>query len=260
MSRLIRLIIPAAGAGTRMGLTYPKTLFPVAGKPILWHILAATEGLVDASRIVVSPSGIPAIQEFLAATLWRHAQTVVQEKPIGMADAVWVGLNAFDDAASCDYLIIWGDHVTVRRETLAQVIAHHRATGAAITFPTSRRESPYIHIERDQSGRVRNVLEAREGDSLPSEGESDCGVFLARGEWLRQGLSDLRARTIDPTRQRFGRLDGRTSATGEFNFLPLITLWAEQGKLVQAVCVAMLKETRGINTQQEARDVEQLIQ
>jgi bifunctional N-acetylglucosamine-1-phosphate-uridyltransferase/glucosamine-1-phosphate-acetyltransferase GlmU-like protein len=239
-----------------MGLAYPKTLFPIAGKPILGHILTASDGVVDTAMVVVSATGKVAVEEYLKTAGWNHARTAIQEKPIGMADAVSVGVRAYGDDQACDYLVIWGDQVTVRRETLEKVVAHHCSTGAWLTFPTSWRASPYIHIVRDANGRVCGVLEAREGDAMPSEGESDCGVFLVRGEVIKQGLSDLRTRTWDSRTQRFCRLDGSPSHTGEFNFLPLIGLWALQGALVEALCVATPDETRGVNTVAEVVCVE----
>ena len=259
MKREIRLIIPAAGAGTRMGLAYPKTLFPIGGKPILGHILTASDGLVDAAIIVVSARGRVAIEEYLKSAGWNHVSTIVQEKPLGMADAVSVGLHAFNDDQMCDYLVIWGDQVTIQRKTLERIIIHHHVTGAWLTFPTSWRPSPYIHITRDAHGGVYGVLEAREGDVMPSEGESDCGVFLSRSEVLKQGLSDLKTRTWDPLAQRFCRLDGCPSTTGEFNFLPLISLWASQGVRVEGLPMATADETRGVNTLDDVVIAEHLL-
>jgi bifunctional UDP-N-acetylglucosamine pyrophosphorylase/glucosamine-1-phosphate N-acetyltransferase len=242
-----------------MGLAYPKTLFQVADKPILGHILEATRGLVDETVIVVSEAGKESIEQYIRSDGWARVCTAIQAVPIGMADAVRVGLTAFGSDNLCDYLIIWGDQVTVRRETLEQVMAHHRAAGAWLTFPTSRRKSPYIHIVRDEQGAVRGVLEAREGDTMPPDGESDCGVFLLRGQVLEQGLANLKARTWDPLAQRFCRLDGRPSATGEFNFLPLISLWAMEGASVEALPIATVYETQGVNTPDEVMYVEHIL-
>jgi bifunctional UDP-N-acetylglucosamine pyrophosphorylase/glucosamine-1-phosphate N-acetyltransferase len=259
MKRLLRTIIPAAGAGTRMGLAYPKTLYPLAGTTLLGHILNTLANLTDETVVVVSPSGEAAVREFLSSRRERRVKTAVQRTPVGMADAVRVGLAAFAPDENCDYLIVWGDQATVRRETLEQVLSEHRAAGAWLSFPTSRRREPYIHVERDAAGRVCGVLERREGDVMPGEGENDCGVFVARGEVLARGIGELEAATRDATRERYTRLDGRASATGEFNFLPLIALWARQGKLVAALPIAHDFETQGINTPDDAARVAGLL-
>jgi bifunctional N-acetylglucosamine-1-phosphate-uridyltransferase/glucosamine-1-phosphate-acetyltransferase GlmU-like protein len=260
MKRLLRTIIPAAGAGARMGLSYPKTLYSVAGAPILGHILSKVADLTDEVVVVVSPSGDAPVQAFLSSWHKISVSTAVQHTPIGMADAVRKGINAFGpDNKYCDYLIIWGDQVTVHRETLEKVLLRHHATGAWLTFPTSFRRKPYIHVQRDEGGRVSDILELREGDVLPDVGENDCGVFVARGEVLAHGIEELEAATWDERFSRYKRLNDRTSTTGEFNFLPLIGLWSCQGRLIEALPIACEFETYGINTPDEAERIAGLI-
>lgn len=259
MKRLLRTIIPAAGVGKRMGVAYPKTLYRVAGVPILEHILNKVMSLTDEVVVVVSQGAEASVRAFLSSRQEPGVSTTVQPAPIGMADAVRKGLCAFARRDNCDYLIVWGDQATVQRETLEKVLAHHRARGAWLTFPTCWRRAPYIHIRRDETGRVRDVLEMREGDAMPGEGENDCGVFVARGEVLARGIEDLEAATWDARRRCYTRLDGRASATGEFNFLPLIGLWARQGRLVEALPIAREFESQGINTPDEAERIAGLL-
>lgn len=256
MQRLTKLIIPAAGSGKRMNLPYPKTLFPVAGVPILGHILKAALPIADEAVVVVSPEGKRAVEDFLASGGFKHIRVTTQEKPIGMADAVELGVRALGSSRDCDYLVIWGDQVTVRRETIEATVVHHRKTAASLTLPTTYRKSPYIHIRRDAKGMVVGVLEAREGDEMPEQGESDCGVFVARGEHLIEGLAQLRAAMYDRTAGKYNRLDGLPSTTGEFNFLPIITLWAQSGLLVEALLQAETLESVGVNTREDAALVE----
>jgi len=249
--RKTKLIIPAAGAGKRMGLRYPKTLYPIRGKPILQHILEAAIPLVHEAIVIVSPQGKPLIEAFLSSRSLGQITTAIQETPVGMADAVEIGVRALGGIQPCDYLIIWGDQVTVRTETLRKTLEHHRRSDAWLTLPTTWTRDPYIHIVRDGSGNVTGVLEAREGDAMPEEGESDCGVFLARGEHLLEGVMRLRVATFDATSGRYLRLNGLPSVTGEFNFLPLITLWAKLGRGIQAISVALETESIGINTEHD---------
>lgn len=254
MTRKIKLIIPAAGAGKRMGLSYPKTLYPIAGKPILAHILESAMPLVQECVVVVSPDGKQAIEGFLSDRGYTGISTAVQNQPIGMADAVEVGAQALGGSQSCDFLIIWGDQVTVQAETLCKVIENHKASGAWLTLPTTWRRDPYIHIVRDGNGNVIGVLEAREGDAMPDEGENDCGVFMARGEHLLDGLMQLRSATCDKATGYYRRVDNSSSLSREFNFLPLITFWAKRKKIVEALPIAVRHESVGVNTQQDAAE------
>jgi len=239
-----------------MGLSYPKTLFPIRGKPILGHILRAALPIVDDGVVVVSHAGKASIEAYLAELGVKNIVTVIQEKPIGMADAIQLGVKALGGTIPCDYLIIWGDQVTVRTETLRELKDQHLRSGAWLTLPTTRKRNPYIHIVRDADGNVVDVLEAREGDPMPEVGESDCGVFLCRGEYLLDGLVELERATYDPNSGVFRRLDQRSSATGEFNFLPLITLWSRSMRSVQALPLATELESLGVNTPSDVQTLE----
>lgn len=253
MQRDLKLIVPAAGIGSRMGLSYPKALFPVNGQPILWHILQACMGLAVEGVVVTSPSGDAQIAEFLRSWRAYPTHTAIQQKPVGMADAVWTGLNFFPESAECDYLVVWGDQVTVQNKTLQKTLEHHRQRESWLTFPTSYRADPYIHIQRDASGKVSGVLEKREGDEMPAQGENDCGVFIVKGAALRSGLEELKAATYDPQTGKYARLRGTSSGSGEFNFLPLITFWVQAGHVVEALPIAGKDETLGINTPTDAK-------
>jgi bifunctional N-acetylglucosamine-1-phosphate-uridyltransferase/glucosamine-1-phosphate-acetyltransferase GlmU-like protein len=239
-----------------MGLSYPKTLYPIRGKPILQHILEAAIPLVHEAVVIVSPQGKPLIEAFLSSRSLGQITTAIQETPVGMADAVEIGVRALGGTQPCDYLIIWGDQVTVRTETLRELKDQHLRSGAWLTLPTTRKRNPYIHIVRDADGNVVDVLEAREGDPMPEVGESDCGVFLCRGEYLLDGLVELERATYDPNSGVFRRLDQRSSATGEFNFLPLITLWSRSMRSVQALPLATELESLGVNTPSDVQTLE----
>jgi bifunctional UDP-N-acetylglucosamine pyrophosphorylase / glucosamine-1-phosphate N-acetyltransferase len=245
--RKINLIIPAAGSGTRMGLTIPKTLYKISGKPILEHILEEVIEIVDEAVIITSESGDISIRDFILSMNYK-CKTAVQKYPIGMADAVEIGVRSFNFEKSCDYLVIWGDHVSVRRMTIQKVINEHQKSGAWLTFPTSIKKSPYTHVIRNENGNVSGILEAREGDVMPPEGENDCGIFLLKGEMIIQGLDELRVKTWDSKNLKFNRLNGRLSHNGEFNFLSIINLWASKSILLKALPIASQDETQGINS------------
>lgn len=59
----IRVLVAAAGRGTRAGLPYPKTLYPVQGRPILLRILDLLSPYDDCPTVVVSPEGMQPIRD-----------------------------------------------------------------------------------------------------------------------------------------------------------------------------------------------------
>lgn len=238
LKRPVVAIIPAAGKGTRLDFDGPKVLFPIKGTPILKLIHDTIADLVSEFCLVINPRHSDQIKRFTEKNGLRIS-FAVQEEPTGMGDAVLCAEPIVGDkAGQCDYLIIWGDQATVSRETVLTCLLHHQHSDKSppLTFPTCRMEKPYIHFERDKEDRIVALRQQREGDEMPAIGESDCGVFVVRGELLFEGLREHK-KTVTTGK-----------GTGEFNFLPFIIWLAKKGIVVDGLHIADVKETRGINT------------
>ena len=82
-------IVLAAGSGTRMKSAIPKVMHPVAGRPMIAHLLDALQPLTPAATVVVIGPRMEAV-----AGLVAPAESVVQDPPLGTGDAVRVGLSA----------------------------------------------------------------------------------------------------------------------------------------------------------------------
>lgn len=225
-------LIPAAGRGTRLGYDLPKILYPILGRPMLEHLVELMGVHCGEFVVVASPEG----QEPIAAVLGGRGRVAVQAKPVGMADAIGAGLV---EVRSESVMIVWGDQVALRPKTVAAAVRRHEAGGNAITVPTVKRAKPYIHFD------LPAVLQAREGDVMPAEGESDAGLFLVQ-------TAALRAVLVEPgVAER-----ARGAKTGEFNFLPLIPMMGRYGRVELAPIVSEM-ESVGINTREEAAIVEE---
>src|SRR5262249_19560366 len=151
-------------------------LFEIAGRRILDWLFDLLLPRCASVVIVAAPWSAAAIAEAVATWLPR-VRIVIQPEPVGMADAVERGLGA---VSTDNALAIWGDQAAVRPESLDLAMHLHAESCALATVPTVQRECPYIHFARDAQGRILEVLQAREGDPMPSHGESDAGVFLFR--------------------------------------------------------------------------------
>ena len=111
----------------------------------------------------------------------------------------------------------------------------------AVTCPTVFRQNPYIHFDRGADGRISGLRQAREGDPMPEEGESDTGFFCFETQTARDLLAALRR---EPEQQG--------SSTGEFNFLPVIPLAAHRGLDILTPALMTPGETVGINSAADA--------
>jgi bifunctional N-acetylglucosamine-1-phosphate-uridyltransferase/glucosamine-1-phosphate-acetyltransferase GlmU-like protein len=196
---------------------------------------------------VLSPDGCRTVEIELERLIPGRYSIAIQETPTGMGDAVAIGL---DHVSTKHVAIVWGDQVALRRSSVdACLRIQQGADGVGserrpvLTCPTVMRTNPYIHFVRDAGGNISRLLQKREGDSMPPEGESDTGFFCFRTDRLRSLLARLR------------RSDERGNATGEFNFLPVIPLAASED-LVVTPRIMTPEETVGVNSKEDAAWVE----
>lgn len=239
------LIVPAAGMGTRLGTALPKLLVPVAGVPMIDRVLALYRDVIDHAVVVVSPAAVERVADHLAGERsGLTTECVVQERPTGMLDAIMLGEDAARRRGPSCVWVTWCDQVAVHPRTVLRLAS---LTGAhdtvPLVMPTIRAAEPYIHLERDPSGRIVRVLHRREGDAMPAEGESDMGLFAMSAAAYRERLPEY-ARGIDVGAE-----------TGERNFLPFIPWMAARGQVVTFPAQDVM-EAVGINTPGDLEIVE----
>ncbi|MFI5320602.1 MAG: NTP transferase domain-containing protein, partial [Myxococcota bacterium] len=241
------LVIPAAGAGTRLGSDLPKALTRVAGRPMLDWLLDRYAPHAARSVVIASPAAEAALRAALAARPGAH-DVAVQPRATGMLDAIRLAEPALRAAGPLPrwVWITWCDQVAVSAATAARLAStcDSAAEDVAVVMPTVARAAPYIHLARDGEGRIAGILQAREGDAMPARGESDMGLFAlsqrAYFAWLPQFDAEDAA---------------RGSGTGERNFLPFLA-WLRGRGAVQTFAVGDEIEAIGINTRGELERVE----
>jgi bifunctional UDP-N-acetylglucosamine pyrophosphorylase / glucosamine-1-phosphate N-acetyltransferase len=242
MSRRL-LVIPAAGLGSRLGAAVPKLLVPVAGAPMIDLLERLYRDVVSSIVVIVHPSFEAATRQHIAS--WTTAaECVVQTEPTGMLDAVLLAGEPVRSADPDSVWITWCDQVAVHPATVGTLSERSQSRPQpALVLPTVRRRKPYIHLERDSTGRIIRVLHHREGDHLPDAGESDMGLFaLSPHAYL--DLLPQYAREVS-----IGHL------TGERNFLPFIAWIAARHRVVTFPSVDE-EEAVGVNTPEELAFVE----
>ncbi len=232
-------LIPAAGRGSRLAFDKPKILFPVGGATILERLAELLKPLCSEFVFVLSPDGAPIVEPELGAVLPGRCQVAIQKIPRGMGDAVACGLPA---VRTENVLIVWGDQLALKSSSLefSMRLLQGKARPDAVC-PTVIRQKPYIHFERGAGGAVTGILQQREGDALPSEGESDSGVFLFRTARLRQYLN-----LLEHEKAAIG------AQTGEWNFLPIFPLVDREPNRLITARIMTEAESVGVNTVADA--------
>ena len=235
MARL--LIIPAAGAGSRLGGDLPKILVPVAGRPILDRLLELYKPIADWVIVVAHPT--------FSGRLVGPYEVVEQPARTGMLDAVLLGADAVSRHQPDEVWVTWGDQVGVLPSTVARLADAMAAGDApAAALPIVRRADPYIHFDRGPDGRISALRQRREGDVMPPTGESDMGLFALTREAFERDLHEF-SRTVTPARE-----------TGERNFVPFVPWLARRAHVVTIPCTDE-REAIGINTLEELQAMEQ---
>ncbi len=113
-------IILAAGEGSRMRSSLPKLLHPVAGMPIVGHVLRAAMDAGSSRLAVVTAPERPAVGEYVLQVA-PDAQIFEQHEQLGTAHAAQMARNAWEKASGY-VAVVYGDHPLLRGETFRQVV------------------------------------------------------------------------------------------------------------------------------------------
>lgn len=228
-------LVAAAGRGTRAGLPYPKTLYPIQGKSILVRVAELLAPYDLHPTVIVSPEGQEPIRQCLQDA-GVAAHLVVQPAPRGMGDAV-LRFEQSPAFASVEHvLLVWGDVPFIQPQTIASLVDEHLAQRNDFTFATRRVDSAYTVVLRDAAGQVTGVVETREqGIAEPQAGERDIGLFIFRNTVVLDALHE--------------ELPGKWGkSTGEHGFLYVIGHLAARGLRVVALPVATELDLVSLNS------------
>jgi bifunctional UDP-N-acetylglucosamine pyrophosphorylase/glucosamine-1-phosphate N-acetyltransferase len=238
------LVVPAAGTGSRLGSPLPKLLHPVAGRPMLDHLVELYRQRVDEVVLVVAPAAADAVRARCRA-LELAAEIALQPRPTGMLPAILAAAPWVERLRPERVWITWCDQVAIAPRTVERLAraSEEEAPDAALTLPTARLAEPYVHFVRDAGGRIVDVLHRREGDAMPAAGESDAGLFCL----VRDAFAGELARFAGEARPEGG--------SGEANFLPFVP-WLARRRTVHTFPVTHPIEALGINTPDDLRRVE----
>ncbi len=236
----MQVVILAAGQGKRMRSVLPKVLQPLAGKPMLGHVLAAARAL-EAQRIcVVYGHGGEQVRARLDAPDLAWA---LQEPQLGTGHAVQQALPHLGDEGHA--LVLYGDVPLIGLPTLRRLAA--AAEGGRLALLTVEFDNPtgYGRILRDDAGRVTRIVEEKDATATERQvREVNTGILVAPVAQLRNWL---------------GRI-GNDNAQREYYLTDIIGLAVADGVEVVTVQPEAVAETLGVNSKQQLAELERLYQ
>ncbi|MDY7526948.1 MULTISPECIES: bifunctional UDP-N-acetylglucosamine diphosphorylase/glucosamine-1-phosphate N-acetyltransferase GlmU [Cryobacterium] len=229
----LAIVVLAAGQGTRMKSATPKLLHPLAGLPILSHVLATASALNAAHVVTVVRHERDRLVDIVEADL-PESIVVDQDEVPGTGRAVEQAIEALPADFEGDVLVVSGDVPLLNAATLASFITAHRERAVAATvlsaFPDD--STGYGRIVRDEAGAFDRIVEQK--DASPEERlitETNAGVYVF-------GITELRAQLARITTE---------NVQGEKYLTDVIGLLRESGSDVRAVPVADAWLVAGIN-------------
>jgi bifunctional UDP-N-acetylglucosamine pyrophosphorylase/glucosamine-1-phosphate N-acetyltransferase len=159
----LAVIVLAAGQGTRMKSSLPKLMHPLAGLPIISHVLATARALDAAHVVTVLRHERERLAELVALDL-PESLLVEQDEIPGTGRAVEQAIAALPADFDGDVLVVSGDVPLLNAATLTNFIAAHRERAAAATvlsaFPTD--VTGYGRIIRSDDGTFDRIVEHKD--------------------------------------------------------------------------------------------------
>ncbi len=232
MSNAIAAVILAAGKGTRMKSDLHKVLHPIAGRPMLMHLLGGLAGLAPAATVVVVGDKREQVEAALAGT---GAVVAVQEPQLGTAHAA---LQAKDALAGFDgiVLVCFGDCPMLTAATVLRLCGalDEGAAVAVLGFrPTDA--AAYGRIIADADGTVRKMVEYKDAsDAERAVDLCNSGVIVANAADMWRLLEAV----------------GNDNAQGEYYLPDVATGAIGEGKRVRVI-ETDAAEVAGINSRAE---------
>ena len=229
-------IILAAGLGTRMKSALPKALHPIAGRPMLRHLLASCEAVFDHIVVVVGPN-MSEVEKIAAP----HA-VVVQHERLGTAHAALQAASLFGDG---EVAVLYADNPLIRPETLEKLCARRAGVDVGLALLAMRPADParYGRVIAN-GGVVDRIVEWRDASEAEREvGLCNAGVLCASADDMRRWLAAVR----------------NDNANGEYYLTDLVALARADGVNVVAV-EAPEDELRGVNSRAELAEAEATVQ
>ncbi|MBX9946234.1 MAG: bifunctional UDP-N-acetylglucosamine diphosphorylase/glucosamine-1-phosphate N-acetyltransferase GlmU [Reyranella sp.] len=188
MTSSLAVVVLAAGAGTRMKSKLPKVLHPLAGWPMLRHVLDNVGRLKPARIVGVISPGAGAVDAAFAP----HP-TVVQRKPLGTGDAAKAALGALKGHRG-PVLVVFGDAPLVTAASMQRLVAACRRRGAAVGVLgfTAHDPSPYGRLIV-HDGVLEKIVESRDANVVEKAiNLCNSGVMCLDGRLIAKLLGAIR--------------------------------------------------------------------
>jgi len=237
----MNVVILAAGMGKRMQSALPKVLHPLAGKPLLSHVIDTARGLSPGRLCVIYGHGGAAVLDLLAKQS-EPVSTALQEPQLGTGHAVMQALPELDD--SVPTLILYGDVPLTTSASLRRLV--EAAGSDQLGILTVVQDDPYGlgRIVRENGDIVAIVEEKDATDAQRAIKEINSGIMVAPTAHLKRWLAAL----------------SNNNAQGEYYLTDIVAQAVSDGVRVVSAQPGAQWEVAGVNSKVQLAQLERIHQ
>jgi bifunctional UDP-N-acetylglucosamine pyrophosphorylase/glucosamine-1-phosphate N-acetyltransferase len=232
----LSVVILAAGQGKRMASDLPKVLQPLAGRPLLAHVIDTARSLQPAAIHVVHGHGAERVR---AAFPEPDLRWVLQAEQRGTGHAVAQAMPDIPDDHTV--LVLYGDVPLIRGESLRALVARSGPKSLALLSAVLPDPAGYGRVIRDGGGRVVRIVEHKDANHKElAIAEVNTGLLAAPAVRLRAWLAALKP----------------DNAQSEYYLTDCIGAAVRDGCAVEAVIADTAAEVLGVNDKLQLAEVE----
>jgi bifunctional UDP-N-acetylglucosamine pyrophosphorylase/glucosamine-1-phosphate N-acetyltransferase len=235
----LAVVILAAGKGTRMKSDLPKVLHPIAGRPMVQHVVDAAGALDPDNTVLIYGHGGDAVRQAVTGSRLQWAE---QTEQLGTGHAVAQALPHLEEDV---VLVLYGDVPLIQPQTLRDFVARVDDRSLALMTLTLDDPSGYGRVIRDADGKVRRVVEQKDAsDDEKAVREINTGILACTRRFLNDSLPRL----------------SNSNAQGEYYLTDLIAMAVDAGMEVVTEQPGHAWEVDGVNDRVQLARLERVYQ
>jgi bifunctional UDP-N-acetylglucosamine pyrophosphorylase / glucosamine-1-phosphate N-acetyltransferase len=236
----LHVVILAAGQGKRMYSDVPKVLHPLAGRPLLQHVIDAARALAPRTLSIVVGHGADRVRDRVPEP---GVQWALQVEQLGTGHAVMQALPQLP--AGGTVLVLYGDVPLIATETLRSLVAAAGDGKVGLLTQVIDQPKGYGRIVRDAKGRVAAIVEEKDAsEAQRAIREVNTGIMALPRAKLEGWLAKLR----------------KDNAQGEYYLTDLIGIAVADGVAIEARQPAAAHESLGVNSKADLAALERVLQ
>lgn len=238
----ISTAIMAAGKGTRMESDLPKVLHKLNDRPMVHYVIDLAEKINSDKIVLIIGHKSELLKNECSK---RNVEFVLQAPQLGTGHAIQMTEAAFVGYDG-DLLVLSGDVPLLTEKSVLALIKEHQKNNSTATLLTADLDDPfgYGRVIRDVDGSVKSIVEHKDAnESQLKIKEINVGIYLFDSKSLFKALKSVK----------------NDNSQGEYYLPDVVPMFIENGLSVRAVKSESFDETRGINTIDQLKKAETIL-